>query len=448
MPKFKPKVNVVMIGHHKSGKSTTTGHMLYACKGINQESLSRFEQDCKDATFDNDPESYKYAWICDTLKLERERKTSVNVSRWHFETDNFEFLIADAPGCRNFLKNMISGVSQADIGVLMVSAADGEFEAGFAEKKGQTREHTLLAYTLGIKQMIVCVNKMDKVQFAEERYNMIREKVAEYFRRVGYKPAKTPIIPTSGFHGDNLITLSSENMPWWNGPTLRQALDKIQTPKRNLEKLLRIPLVSSRQPKDSNGNKMERTLCTGKILTGLIKPGITVLFAPTEESSTVSKVWQKSTGQEEKEVEEAKAGEVATLQFDTPLNLKRGVVVMDSSSGPEAVKRVESFDAQFIMLEFPGQIRTGFSTTMAIHTAHVGVQIKEIKAVVDRTTGTVIEENPLFIKSGDVAVATFVPSKPLAVELYSIYSHLGRFALIQERAPIAAGIIKAIRRRK
>lgn len=221
MGKEKGHVNVVVIGHVDSGKSTTTGHLIYKCGGIDKRVIEKFE---KEAT-EMGKGSFKYAWVLDKLKAERERGITIDISLWKFETEKYFCTIIDAPGHRDFIKNMITGTSQADCAVLMIASPQGEFEAGIS-KDGQTREHGLLAFTLGVKQMIVCMNKMDEktVNFSKDRYEEIKTELTAFLKKIGYKTETIHFVPISGFNGDNMID-KSPNTPWYSGPTLLQALD-------------------------------------------------------------------------------------------------------------------------------------------------------------------------------------------------------------------------------
>merc|ERR1712113_883464 len=238
MGKEKTHVNLVVIGHVDAGKSTSTGHLIYKCGGIDKRTIEKFEKESSDMG----KSSFKYAWVLDKLKAERERGITIDISLWKFETEKYHFTIIDAPGHRDFIKNMITGTSQADVAILMIASPPGEFEAGIS-KDGQTREHALLAFTLGVKQMIVCCNKMDEksVAYGEERFNEIQKEVKTYLKKVGYNPDKIPFIPISGWVGDNMIDKST-NMSWYKGPHLTAALDNIIPPKRPSDKPLRLPL--------------------------------------------------------------------------------------------------------------------------------------------------------------------------------------------------------------
>jgi len=236
--KDKLHVNLVVIGHVDAGKSTSTGHLIYKCGGIDERTIAKFEKESSESG----KASFKYAWVLDKLKAERERGITIDISLWKFESPKYYFTIIDAPGHRDFIKNMITGTSQADVAILMIASPEGEFEAGIS-KDGQTREHALLAFTLGVKQMVVCANKMDEktVNYSESRFNEIKTEVQAYLKKVGYNPDKIPFIPISGWNGDNMIE-ASPNMGWYKGPTLLGALDNIIPPKRPVDKPLRLPL--------------------------------------------------------------------------------------------------------------------------------------------------------------------------------------------------------------
>ncbi len=234
----KAHVSLVVIGHIDAGKSTTTGHLIYKCGGIDKKTIDKYEKESADIG----KPTFKYAWILDNLKAERERGITIDISLWKFETPKYDYTIIDSPGHRDFIKNMITGTSQADVALLLIDSSKGAFEAGIS-KDGQTREHALLAYTLGVKQLIVACNKMDdeSVNYERRRFEDIKNEVSNYLKKVGYRPEKIKFIPTSGWEGDN-ITEKSTNMTWYSGPTLLEALDAISAPKRPTEKALRIPI--------------------------------------------------------------------------------------------------------------------------------------------------------------------------------------------------------------
>merc|ERR1719158_262813 len=292
MGKEKVHINIVVIGHVDSGKSTTTGHLIYQCGGIDKRTIEKFEKESQESG----KGSFKYAWVLDKLKAERERGITIDIALWKFETPKYYVTIIDAPGHRDFIKNMITGTSQADCGVLIIASGTGEFEAGIS-KNGQTREHALLAYTLGVKQLIVAVNKMDSTEppYSEARFEEIKKEVSGFIKKVGYNPVAVPFVPISGWHGDNMLQTST-NMSWykgWNverkegkasGTTLLEALDSIIPPTRPTDKPLRLPL------QDVYKIGGIGTVPVGRVETGIIKPGMVVTFAPNQLTTEVKSV--------------------------------------------------------------------------------------------------------------------------------------------------------------
>ena len=280
MGKEKDRLNLVVIGHVDSGKSTSTGHLIYKCGGIDARTIEKFEKEA----LEMGKSSFKYAWVLDKLKAERERGITIDIALWKFESTKRIFTIIDAPGHRDFIKNMITGTSQADAAVLMIASGRGEFEAGFSTD-GQTREHALLAQTMGVKEMVVAINKMDdpSTGYSQARYEEIKAELTTYLKKVGYNPAKIEFIPISGWVGDNMIE-RSENMPWYKGPILLDALDNIPTPKRPTDKPLRLPL------QDVYKIGGIGTVPVGRVETGSLKPGMVVTFGPVGTTTEVKSV--------------------------------------------------------------------------------------------------------------------------------------------------------------
>jgi len=440
MGKEKTRVNIVVIGHVDSGKSTTTGHLIYQCGGIDKRTIEKFEKESQESG----KGSFKYAWVLDKLKAERERGITIDIALWKFETPKFYVTIIDAPGHRDFIKNMITGTSQADCGVLIIASGTGEFEAGIS-KNGQTREHALLAYTLGVKQLIVAVNKMDNTEppYSQSRFEEIQKEVSGFIKKVGYNSAAVPFVPISGWHGDNMLE-QSKNMGWykgWNierkegkasGTTLLEAIDSIIPPSRPTDKPLRLPL------QDVYKIGGIGTVPVGRVETGVIKPGMVVTFAPGGLSTEV-----KSVEMHHESLPEATPGDNVGFNVKNVSikEIRRGNVASDSKNKPAS--GVADFTAQVIVLNHPGQVSNGYSPVLDCHTAHIACKFAEIKEKVDRRTGKSTESNPKFIKSGDAAIVTLVPSKPMCVEPFSEFAPLGRFAVRDMRQTVAVGVIKA-----
>merc|ERR1712013_57646 len=344
------------------------------------------------------------------------------------ETPKYYVTIIDAPGHRDFIKNMITGTSQADCAVLIIASSTGEFEAGIS-KNGQTREHALLAYTLGVKQMIVGINKIDNTEppYSESRFGEIKKEVESYVKKVGYNPKAVAFVPISGWHGDNMIEASS-NMSWykgWNierkegkftGKTLLEAMDAIAQPERPKDKALRLPL------QDVYKIGGIGTVPVGRVETGCIKAGMVVTFSPAAVTTEVKSVEMHHTS-----VDEAVPGD------NVGFNVKN-----------VSIKEAKSFLAQVIVLNHPGEIHAGYQPVLDCHTAHVACKFAELKEKIDRRSGKVLEETPKMVKTGDAAMVTLIPSKPMCVEAFSDYQPLGRFAVRDMRQTVAVGIIKSV----
>ncbi|XP_022665665.1 elongation factor 1-alpha [Varroa jacobsoni] len=442
MGKEKVHINIVVIGHVDSGKSTTTGHLIYKCGGIDKRTIEKFEKEAQEMG----KGSFKYAWVLDKLKAERERGITIDITLWKFETPKYYVTVIDAPGHRDFIKNMITGTSQADCAILICPAGTGEFEAGIS-KNGQTREHALLAYTLGVKQLIVGVNKMDTSEppYSEARFEEIKKEVSLYIKKIGYNPATVPFVPISGWCGDNMLE-SSPNMPWYKGwsierkgatfegKTLLQALDVMEPPTRPTDKPLRLPL------QDVYKIGGIGTVPVGRVETGIIKPGMVVTFAPANITTEV-----KSVEMHHESLPEAVPGDNVGFNVKnvSVKELKRGYVCGDSKDHPP--KETEEFAAQVIVLNHPGQIQNGYSPVLDCHTAHIACRFKEIKEKIDRRSGKKLEDNPKFVKSGDAAIVDLVPQKPMCVETFTEFPPLGRFAVRDMRQTVAVGVIKSVK---
>ncbi|CAB1344611.1 unnamed protein product [Coregonus sp. 'balchen'] len=474
MGKEKLHINIVVIGHVDSGKSTTTGHLIYKCGGIDKRTIEKFEKEAAEMG----KGSFKYAWVLDKLKAERERGITIDISLWKFETSKYYVTIIDAPGHRDFIKNMITGTSQADCAVLIVAAGVGEFEAGIS-KNGQTREHALLAYTLGVKQLIVGVNKMDSTEpnYSQKRYEEIVKEVSTYIKKIGYNPDTVAFVPISGWNGDNMLE-ASPNMTWFkgwkitrkdgnaSGTTLLEALDAIQPPSRPTDKPLRLPLQDVYKiggealgggdhltgeelvgPPALRGGATPvalgiGTVPVGRVETGMIKPGMVVTFAPVNVTTEV-----KSVEMHHEALTEAMPGDNVGFNVKnvSVKDIRRGNVAGDSKNDPPM--EAANFTAQVIILNHPGQISAGYAPVLDCHTAHIACKFAELKEKIDRRSGKKLEDNPKALKSGDAAIVDMVPGKPMCVESFSEYPPLGRFAVRDMRQTVAVGVIKAVEKK-
>jgi elongation factor 1-alpha len=427
MGKDKVHINIVVIGHVDAGKSTTTGHLIYKCGGIDKRTIEKFEKEASEMG----KGSFKYAWVLDKLKAERERGITIDIALWKFETSKYYFTIIDAPGHRDFIKNMITGTSQADIAILVVSSGIGEFEAGIG-KDGQTREHALLAYTMGIKQVICAVNKMDTHNYSEERFVDIKKEVLDYLKKIGFQEKNINFVAYSGFVGDNLIE-KSDKMGWYKGDTLLEALDKVEPPVRPVEKALRLPL------QDVYKITGVGTVPVGRVETGVLKAGVLVSFAPGAVTTECKSVEMHHTT-----LEEAIPGDNVGFNIKgiNAKDLRRGYVASDSKNDP--AKECETFNAQVIVLNHPNKIQAGYTPVLDCHTSHIACKFEKLLSKIDRRSGKEIEAEPKEIKNQEACIVMMAPQKSMCVETFAEYPPLGRFAVRDMKQTVAVGVIKGV----
>jgi elongation factor 1-alpha len=424
----KPHLNLIIIGHVDHGKSTTTGHLLYLAGAVDERTIKQYEEEARKLG----KETFKFAWILDNLKEERERGLTIDLRFLKFETKKYYFTIIDAPGHRDFVKNMITGASQADGAILVVSAKRGEFEAGIGPG-GQTREHAFLAFTLGVNQLVVAVNKMDdpSVNWGEERFNEVKNEVARLLRMVGYKVEKVPFVPVSGWTGDNLVK-PSDKMPWYKGPTLLEALDVFEVPPKPIDKPLRIPI------QDVYSITGVGTVPVGRVETGVLKEGDMVIFMPANKQGEV-----KSIEMHHQRIPRAEPGD--NIGFNVrgiaKTDIRRGDVCGHVNNPPTVARELIG---QIIVIYHPTAIAAGYTPVMHFHTGQMAVRFVELIKKIDPRTGQVVEEKPSFLKTGDVALVRLEPLRPISIETYTEFPEIGRFAIRDMGTTIGAGVVKEI----
>jgi len=422
----KPHLNLIIIGHVDHGKSTTIGHLFYQTGTVSEREVQKFEEEAKKMG----KESFKFAWVLDKLKEERERGLTIDLMFWRFETPKYFFTVIDAPGHRDFVKNMITGASQADGAVLFVSAKTGEFEAGIGTG-GQTTEHGFLAFTLGVRQLVVAVNKMDTIDWSQERYEEIKKEVSQMLRMVGYKVEKIPFVPVSGWTGDNL-TKPSAKMPWYKGPTLFSALDTMEMPPKPIEKPLRLPV------QDVYTITGVGTVPVGRVETGVLKEGDNLIFNPANVQGEV-----KSIETHHVRIPKAEPGD--NIGFNVrgiaKKDIRRGDVGGHLSNPPTVAKE---FIGRIYVIYHPTAIAAGYTPVLHAHTAQVACKFSELIRKINPRTGEVVEEKPAFLKTGDGAIVRFEPLQPLALETYTDFPELGRFAVRDMGRTIAAGVVSEV----
>ncbi len=425
----KPHLNLVVIGHVDHGKSTLTGHLLMELGFIDEKTRKEVEEYAKKAG----KEDMKYAWFLDRLKEERERGVTIALSFMKFETPKYYWTIIDAPGHRDFVKNMITGASQADAALLVVSAKKGEFEAGMSPE-GQTREHIILARTMGLDQMIVAINKMDATEppWSEARYKEVVSVISKFMKGLGFKVDAIPFVPVSAWYGDNLINRSA-NMPWYKGPTLVEALDHVKEPPKPVDKPLRIPI------QEVYSISGVGTVPVGRVETGRLRVGDRIVFMPPGKVGEV-----RSIEMHHERLDEALPGD--NIGFNvrgvSKEDVKRGDVAGHLTNPPTVV---EEFTARTFVVWHPTAISVGYTPVIHAHTASVAARITEIVGRLDPKTGQIAEKNPQFIKAGDSAIVKFKPIKPMVVEKFSDFPQLGRFAMRDMGKTIGIGVVMDVK---
>ena len=423
----KPHLNLVVTGHVDNGKSTTVGHLLVDLGVIDQRTIDSFAKE-SEATGKGD--TFKYAWVLDSIKDERDRGITIDLAFQKFETNKFFYTLIDAPGHRDFIKNMITGASEADAAILVVSVKPGETEAA-TEPGGQAREHAFLSRTLGVGQIVVALNKMDDAGYTEARFNEVKGIVEKMLKMVGYNTSKVSFIPVSAWKGDNLVKKSS-NMPWYKGPTLAEALDSFTAPEKPINKPLRIPI------QDVYSITGVGTVPVGRVETGTIKSNQKVIVMPASVSGEVKSIETHHT-----QMDSAEAGDNIGFNLrgvDKKL-IHRGDVIGSVDSPPSVAKE---FEAQIIVIHHPTAMAPGYTPVLHAHTAQVAATLSEFVAKIDPKTGGITEEKPKFLKTGDAAIVRIKPVRPLAIETFKEFPEIGRFALRDMGTTIAAGIVKSI----
>ncbi len=419
MARNKPHLNLVFIGHVDHGKSTLIGRLFYDLGLIDDRVLEELRKEAEE----KGKAGFEFAYLMDKLKEERERGITIDVAYRDFETPKYYFTIIDAPGHVDFVKNMITGASQADAAVLVVAAPEGIMP--------QTREHAILAKTLGINQLIVAINKMDMVNYDQKKFEELKAELEKLLKSFGYNLEKVFFVPVSAYYGDNVVK-KSDKMPWWKGPTLYELFDKLEEPPRPIDKPLRIPI------QDVYSIKGVGTVPVGRVESGVLKVGDKIIINPPGKVGEV-----KSIEMHHQPLQEAKPGDnigfnVRGIAKD---EIKRGDVAGHPDNPPTVVK---AFKARIIVLNHPTAIAAGYTPVFHIHTAQVPARFEKLLQKIDPRTGQVVEENPQFLKTGDAALVEIVPLKPVVVERFQDFPALGRFAVRDMSKTVAVGIVTEV----
>ena len=423
----KPHLNMIVTGHIDNGKSTTMGHMLMDLGLIDERTIASHAAESEKT---GKGDTFKYAWVMDNIKDERERGITIDLAFQKFETPKYFFTLIDAPGHRDFIKNMITGASEADCAVLVLSAKEGETDTAIAPG-GQAREHAFLLRTLGVGQLIVAINKMDDNNYSEQAFKVAKEKAEKLIKSVGYKLENVPILPISGWKGDNLVK-KSDNMKWWTGKTLLETFDEFKLPEKPVGKPLRIPV------QDVYTITGVGTVPVGRVETGVAKAGMKIIVMPSGALGEIKTIETHHT-----QMESAEAGDNIgfNLRGIEKKDLKRGDVIGTPDSPPSVAKE---FRAQIIVIHHPTAIAPGYTPVMHAHTCQVAATIVAFESKINPQTGAEEEKDPKFLKAGDSAIVRIRPVRPIPIETFQDFPELGRFALRDMGATIAAGVVKEI----
>ncbi len=418
----KPHLNLAIIGHVDHGKSTLVGRLLFETGAVPAHIIEQYKKEAEakgKATFE-------FAWVMDSLKEERERGLTIDIAHRRFDTPKYYFTVVDCPGHRDFVKNMITGASQADAAVLVVDVKEGVMP--------QTKEHIFLARTLGVNQLIVVLNKMDVVNYDEGKYKKVKDDVEKLLKTVGYKTEGIQFVPTSAFKGD-AVSKKSEKMPWYTGPTALEALDTLKEPEKPVTLPLRVPV------QDVYTISGVGTVPVGRVETGKMKKGDKVIFQPANVSGEI-----KSIEMHHEEIPEAVPGD--NIGFNVrgvgKDDIRRGDVCGHPDKPPTVA---DEFTAQIVVLQHPSAITVGYTPVFHCHTTQVACTLTELKSKLDPKTGQAKEEKPDFLKTGDAAIVQVKPTRPMVIEKVKDVPQLGRFAIRDMGMTIAAGMCIDIKSR-
>ena len=418
MAKGKPHMNVVFVGHVDHGKSTTVGRLLFDGGTVDEQTMRKLKEEAERLG----KGGFEFAFVMDNLKEERERGVTIDLNHKKFETPKFYYTIIDAPGHRDFIKNMITGASQADAAVIVV---------GTEGIQAQTKEHAFLCRTLGVQQIVVACNKMDLVKYDQAKFEAMKKEVQALLKSVGYKIENVQVVPIASYPGDNVVKKST-NMAWYTGPTLLEALDKLNPPEKPTQLPLRLPL------QDVYNITGIGVVPVGRVETGIMKVGDKVTVMPGREGKGVSGE-VKTIEMHHEQLTEAEPGDNVgfNVRGINKQDIARGDVLGKSDNPPTVATE---FTAQLIVLNHPTVITVGYTPVFHIHTAQVACQITEIVKKINPATGETLQEHPDFIKNGDAAVVKFKPMQPLVIEKQKDIPQLARFAIRDSGATVAAGM--------
>lgn len=420
MAAAKPKINIVFIGHIDHGKSTTVGRLMYDTRNLSDQDYRKLEAIAQE----KGKSTFAFAYLMDVTKEERDRGITIDVNYKKLETDKYSFTVIDAPGHQDYVKNMITGTAQSDAAVLVVASKDGIM--------AQTKEHAFLAQVMGIKQIVVVVNKMDEVEYKEDAFNKIKTDVLALLKRSGFKDEQLQIIPISAWNGENIIKAPADKMPWFKGPTLLEAINNFKAPEVLTGKPLRLPV------QDVYNIKGVGTVPVGRVETGILRPNDKIVIMPENIATDI-----KSIEAHHEQLPEALPGDNIgfNLRKVGKGDIKRGSVLGPESNPPTVA---EEFTAQIVVLNYPTAIAPGYTPVFHLHTAQMSCTITEFVKKIAPTQ----EDNPKFLKTGDAAIVKIKPLQPLVVESFKDFPQLGRFAIRDQGKTVAAGVVQEVKKKQ
>lgn len=427
MAKAKPTMNVVFVGHVDAGKSTCVGRMMFDGGSVTEQEMAKLKAEAQKYG----KAGFEFAYVMDNIKEERERGVTIDLSYRKLITQKYEITIIDAPGHRDFVKNMITGASQADAAFLVIAAPAGV--------QPQTTEHLWLLRTMGVKNLCIAINKMDAVEYKEDRFKSVKDEVSKLLKQVGINPDNTPFLAVSGLQGDNIIK-KSEKMAWYKGPTILEQMDAFPAPELPTNLPMRMPIQDVYEITGIG------TVPVGKVETGIMKVGQKVIILPGRTGTGIPGEIKTIEAHHET-LPDAPAGMNVGVNIRGigKKDVARGDVICEASS---PIPIVEEFIAQIAVINHPTVLAKGYTPVFHIHTAQVPCQFTELIEQIDPKSGQVIKQNPDFLKNGDVAKVRIRPQGNLCLETAKENPYMGRFAVRDAGATVAAGMCLEIVKKK
>ena len=404
------RLRVVFVGHVDHGKSTLIGRIFYDTHSLPDGKIEQIQAACREEGME-----FEYAFLLDALLEEQAQNITIDTTQIQFKTAKRPYVIIDAPGHKEFLKNMISGAAGADAAVLLIAANEGVRE--------QSRRHGYLLSLLGIRQVVVAVNKMDMVDYSEEVFEQLKAEYTAFLGQIGMKA--NLFIPISARNGENIATRETNQLRWYTGPTVLEALDQFESPKSLHEQSLRLPIQDVYRFDD-------RRILAGRIESGTLRVGDTLVFSPNDKTAVIKSIerWIAPPA------DVAYAGESVGITLAEQIFVERGHVASHETEAPVQTTRFKA--RLFWMGREPMQL--GRRYKLKITTQEVEAELAAIEHVIDAST---LEAVPGLdsIAIDDVAEVTLQTRSPLVLDNHDRNSALGRFVIMDGHHVAGGGII-------